>query len=158
LPLTYNKDLQEDKEQLFDAVDTLELCLAVATEMLAGITFDRDRLARAAADELLAATDVADLLVKHGVPFRRAHGIVAGVVRAAVENGKALSELSEDELRDLGMPAGEDSASPYADFYALLEEGAWLESKVSEGATSLPRVREQLAQARHIAESTATRA
>ncbi len=143
LPLTYNKDLQEDKEQLFDAVDTIELCLAVAAEMLAGTAFDRERLAAAASDEALAATDVADLLVKKGVPFRRAHGIVGGVVRAAVERGKTLSELSEDELAELAPDLGPD-------FYALLRDGAWLESKVSEGGTALPRVRDQLAQARHL--------
>ena len=78
LPLTYNKDLQEDKEQLFDAIDTVELCLRVAGGMLETITFDRERLAAAAADEFPAATDIADLLVKRGVPFRQAHGIVGG--------------------------------------------------------------------------------
>ena len=154
LPLTYNKDLQEDKEQLFDAVDTLELCLQVAAEMLVGIRFDRERLAAAAADELLAATDVADLLVKQGVPFREAHGIVAGVVRAAVAKGKALSELTEEELAALGLPRDGDSRGGYADFYALLGDRAWIESKVSEGGSALPRVREQLAQARHILEGT----
>ena len=148
LPLTYNKDLQEDKEQLFDAIDTLELSLRVAREMLATISFDRDRLAAAATDELLAATDVADLLVKRGVPFRKAHGIVGGVVRAATERGKSLSELTEDELAELAPELD-------GEYYALLEDGAWLESKISEGGTSLARVREQLAQARHLlAEAT----
>ena len=157
LPLTYNKDLQEDKEQLFDAVDTLELCLQVAAEMLTGLTFDRQRMAVAAGDEMLAATDVADLLVRRGVPFRTAHGIVARVVAAAVDKGKALSELSEEELTDLGLPLCGESGAPYAEFYELLKDGAWLESKVSEGGTSLPRVRDQLAQARHIVEGTAPR-
>ncbi|MEX1142936.1 MAG: argininosuccinate lyase [Thermoleophilaceae bacterium] len=143
LPLTYNKDLQEDKEQLFDAIDTLELCLRVAREMLATISFDRERLAAAASDELLAATDVADLLVKRGVPFRRAHGIVGGVVRAAVNRGKNLSDLSEAELSELAPELD-------GEYYSLLTDGAWLESKVSDGGTSLPRVRDQLAQARHI--------
>ncbi len=143
LPLTYNKDLQEDKEQLFDAIDTIELSLGVAAEMLAGISFDRERLAAAASDEMLAATDIADLLVKRGVPFRTAHGIVGGVVRAAIDRGKPLSELTEDELAELAPEL--DSA-----FYDLLRDGAWLESKVSEGGTALPRVRDQLAQARHI--------
>ena len=147
LPLTYNKDLQEDKEQLFDAIDTVELCLEVATQMLATITFDREQLAAAASDEFLAATDVADLLVKRGVPFRQAHGIVAGVVRGAVEKGKTLSELSTEELAELAPELD-------ADFYELLRDGAWLESKVSEGGTSLPRVRDQLGQARHILEET----
>jgi argininosuccinate lyase len=145
LPLTYNKDLQEDKEPLFDAIDTLELCLRVASEMLRGITFDRDRMAAAASDEFIAATDVADLLVRRGVTFREAHGLVGGLVRAAVERGKKLSELTEEELRELAPPLD-------GEFYELLDEGAWLESKVSEGGTSLTRVREQLAHARHLLE------
>ena len=79
LPLTYNKDLQEDKEPLFDSIDTLELCLRVAREMLRGIEFRPRADGRAAAsDEFIAATDVADLLVRRGVPFREAHGIVGG--------------------------------------------------------------------------------
>jgi len=141
LPLTYNKDMQEDKEPLFDAADTLETCLAAAQGMLASITFDRDRMSRAAGDELLAATDVADLLVRRGLPFRAAHGVVAGLVRTAVDQGKPLSELTADELK---------AASPLLDddFYALLRDQAWLESKVSEGGTSLARVREQLERAR----------
>src|SRR5215208_2781999 len=145
LPLTYNMDLQEDKEPLFDAIDTLELCLSVATAMLAGIAFDRERMAAAASDELLAATDVADLLVRRGVPFREAHGIVGGLVRAALERGKQLSELTEDELKELAPQLD-------GEYYDLLSEGAWLESKVSEGGTSLDRVRDQLAQARHVLE------
>jgi argininosuccinate lyase len=143
LPLTYNKDLQEDKEPLFDAVDTLELCLRVAAAMLEGIVFDRERMAEAASDEFIAATDVADLLVRRGVPFREAHGIVGGLVRAAVERDKKLSELTEQELAEL---------APQLDggFYELLYEGAWLESKVSDGGTALSRVRDQLAQARQV--------
>jgi argininosuccinate lyase len=148
LPLTYNKDLQEDKEPLFDAVDTLELALRVAAAMLEGIRFDRERMAAAASDELLAATDVADLLVRRGVPFREAHGIVGALVEAAVERGKRLSELSEPEVRELA-PALQGDAS---DYYDLLSGRGWIESKVSEGGTSLGRVREQLAQARHILE------
>ena len=101
LPLTYNKDLQEDKEPLFDAIDTLELCLRVARGMLEELEFDRERMAAAASDELIAATDVADQLVRQGVPFREAHGMVGGLVRAAVERGKRLSELTDEELAEL---------------------------------------------------------
>jgi argininosuccinate lyase len=144
LPLTYNKDLQEDKEQLFDAIDSLELSLRVAREMLATTAFDRDRMAAAAADELIAATDAADILVRAGVPFREAHGVVGGIVRAAVERGKRLSDLSEDELRELAPQLD------YAAFTDLLEPAAWLESKVSEGGTSLARVGEQLEHARRV--------
>jgi argininosuccinate lyase len=141
LPLTYNKDLQEDKEHLFDAADTLELSLEAARGMLLSITFDRERMAAAAADEFLAATDVADMLVRRGIPFREAHGIVGGVVRAALEQGKSLSGLTREELA---------KHSPLLDeeFYSSLEPRAWLEGKVSEGGTALARVREQLERAR----------
>jgi argininosuccinate lyase len=141
LPLTYNKDMQEDKEHLFDTADTLELSLQAASGMLSGLSFRRERLAEAASDEMIAATDVADQLVRRGVPFREAHGIVAGLVRHAVDQGKRLSELTEEELAELAPQLD-------AGFYELLGEGAWLESKVSEGGTSLTRVREQLERAR----------
>ena len=141
LPLTYNKDLQEDKEHLFDTVDTLALCLEAARGMLAGIAFDRERLAAAAADELIAATDVADLLVRRGVPFRQAHGIVAGLVREAVDRGSGLSGLSREDLARHSEVLDDE-------FYAVLAQRSWLESKVSEGGTALERVREQLARAR----------
>jgi argininosuccinate lyase len=141
LPLTYNKDIQEDKEHLFDAADTIELCLDAAAGMLGSIRFSRENLAAAAADEMLAATDVADLLVRRGLPFREAHGVVAGLVRTAIDQDKALSDLTPEELAQ---------ASPLLDdeFYTLMRGGAWLESKVSEGGTSLARVRDQLERAR----------
>src|SRR5204863_5770857 len=141
LPLTYNKDLQEDKEGLFDAVDTLELCLTAAAEMLRGVRFDRDRLLDAAADEFLAATDVADLLVRRGVPFREAHAVVAGLVRQAIESGRTLSQLSAEDLA-----AAHEALD--AEVYHVLEQASWLESKISEGGTALARVREQLERAR----------
>jgi argininosuccinate lyase len=141
LPLTYNKDMQEDKEHLFDAADTLDLCLQAATGMLSGIRFDRDRLAGAAADEMIAAVDVADMLVRRGVPFRQSHGIVAGLVRDAVASGRTLSQLTPEELE-------RHSEALDDEYYAVLHQHAWLESKVSEGGTALDRVREQLAHAR----------
>ncbi len=144
LPLTYNKDLQEDKEHLFDAADTLELCLQAATGMVAGARFDRERMAAAAADDLIAATDIADHLVKLGVPFRECHGVVAGLVRTAVESGRGLGDLSDEEL-DAAHPKLEPAATR-----ALLDQRSWLESKASEGGTALPRVREQLEQARGV--------
>jgi argininosuccinate lyase len=141
LPLTYNKDMQEDKEHLFDAVYTIDLCLAAAQGMLTGIEFRRERLAAAASDELLAATDIADLLVRRGMPFRESHGVVAGLVRTSLEQGKSLSELSREELAQHSPLLDEE-------YYAVLRESAWLETKVSEGGTSLARVREQLERAR----------
>jgi argininosuccinate lyase len=143
LPLTYNKDMQEDKEPLFDAVDTLELCLAAATGMVAGARFDRERMAAAASDELIAATDLADLLVRRGTPFREAHGIVAGLVREAVTTGRPLRDVATQALGD---EAG-----------AVLAQSSWLESKVSEGGTASARVREQLDLAHATLRSAASR-
>jgi argininosuccinate lyase len=142
LPLTYNKDMQEDKEHLFDAVDTLELGLAAATGMVRGAHFHGERMAAAAADDLIAATDLADLLVTRGIPFRECHGIVAWLVRAAVDSGRSLAELSDDEL------AGACEQLEPAAVRELLAQRSWLESKVSEGGTSLDRVRAQLELAR----------
>ena len=144
LPLTYNKDLQEDKEPLFDAIDTIELTLRTAGAMLAGIRFNRERLSAAAGDEFLAATDVADLLVRAGVPFREAHVVVGGLVRVALERGRTLSELSDEDLGELA-PALDPAA-----YRELLRDHGWLESKISEGGTAQVRVQDQLAQARHI--------
>jgi argininosuccinate lyase len=153
LPLTYNKDLQEDKEHLFDAVDTLELTLSAATGMVAGVKFNRERMGKAAADEMLAATDVADLLVRLSVPFREAHGVVAGLVRAALDAGKALSELSDAELAEHS-----DVLAANADrFREVLQQGSWLESKVSEGGTSSARLAEQIAAAHAVLDESAAR-
>ena len=145
LPLAYNKDMQEDKEPLFDTVDTLNLCLEAATGMLGTASFNRDALAGAAADEFLAATDIADLLVRRGVPFRESHAIVGDLVRHAVDEGKQLSELSQAELARFSDQLDDE-------YYAVLSNGSWLESKVSEGGTSSARVREQLDRARAILE------
>ena len=141
LPLTYNKDLQEDKEHLFDAVDTVELSLQAATGMLGTITFRRDRMAAAAADEFPAATDVADELVRRGVPFRESHGVVAGLVRKAIEQGKQLSELDPASVSEVAPQLGEEGLGP-------VFAGGWLDTKVSQGGTALERVREQLDKAR----------
>ncbi|HWX96744.1 MAG TPA: argininosuccinate lyase [Solirubrobacteraceae bacterium] len=151
LPLTYNKDLQEDKEHLFDAVDTLELSLAAATGMVARVSFNRERMREAASDELIAATDVADLLVRLGTPFREAHGIVAGLVRTAIDSGRTLSQLTPQELA-----AQSATLAEHADEYReVLSQSSWLESKVSEGGTSLARVGQQLALAKTVLDEAA---
>jgi argininosuccinate lyase len=152
LPLTYNKDLQEDKEHLFDAVDTIELTLAAANGMLAGVRFDRHRLSDAAGDEMIAATDIADLLVRLGMPFREAHGVVAGLVRTAVDGKKQLSELTSEELA-----AQSELLSAHAEeLNEVLARSSWLESKVSEGGTSSARVAEQLELARTVLDEVAS--
>jgi argininosuccinate lyase len=146
LPLTYNKDLQEDKEHLFDAADTLELSLAAATGMVARVSFDRERMREAASDELIAATDVADLLVRLGTPFREAHGVVAGLVRTALDSGRTLSQLTPAELG----AQSETLAEHAAEYREVLSQSSWLESKISEGGTSLRRVEQQLALAKSV--------
>jgi argininosuccinate lyase len=141
LPLTYGKDMQEDKEPLFDAIDTVEACLDVAAGMLAGISFDRAQMEDASGDEMLAATEVADLLVRRGVPFREAHGIVGGLVRDAVEQGKSLSELSAEDLRRRSEHL-DDS------YYEVLQRSSWLESKKIAGGTGSVPLAAQLGEAR----------
>jgi argininosuccinate lyase len=141
LPLTYSKDMQEDKEPLFDAIDTVELCLEAADGMLAGVEFDRARLEDASGDEMLAATEVADLLVRRGMPFREAHGVVGGLVRDAVEQGKSLSDLTPDELRQRSDLL-DDS------YYEVLKRESWLESKRIAGGTGSAAVSAQLEHAR----------
>jgi argininosuccinate lyase len=150
LPLTYGKDMQEDKEPLFDAIETVESCLDALEGMLAGISFDRERLAEASGDEMLAATEVADLLVRKGVPFREAHGIVGGLVRDAVERGVALSELSEEDLR---------RRSEHLDgsFYEVLRRESWLESKRIEGGTGSAPLARQIELARETLDAVAAR-
>jgi argininosuccinate lyase len=149
LPLTYNKDLQEDKEHLFDTVDTVELALAAARGMIEGVRFSRERMGAASSDEMLAATDVADLLVAQcAVPFREAHGVVAGLVRTAVDSGRTLSELTRGEL----AAASEQLAAHSDAYYAALRRESWLESKISEGGTATVRVRDQLELARRTLE------
>ncbi len=99
LPLAYNKDMQEDKEALFDAHDTLCMCLTVFREMLGTLTFDMARMARAAAEGFTNATDAADYLVRQGVPFRDAHAVVGRLVAHCVAEKKALLDLSLEELQ-----------------------------------------------------------
>ena len=98
LPLAYDKDLQEDKEPVFDAADTLALCLRAMAGLIDGMVFDAQRCAEAAAGGYTTATDLADWLVEKGAPFREAHGVVGRMVRDASDKGLALSEMSDDEL------------------------------------------------------------
>jgi argininosuccinate lyase len=150
LPLTYGNDMQEDKEPLFDAIDTVESCLDATEGMLAGIRFDRDRLADASGDEMLAATEIADMLVGRGVPFREAHGIVGGLVRDSIEKQKSLSELTPEEL-------GERSEHLDDAYYEVLERSNWLESKRIAGGTSSQALGRQIADARRTLEAVHAR-
>lgn len=108
LPLTYNRDLQEDKEPLFDSFETVSLALRVNAEMVAAMRINRDRCAAAVSDPLLLATDLADYLVRRGVPFRKAHELVGKAVAVSVGTGTALNELSLDQFKEISSEYGED--------------------------------------------------
>ena len=99
LPLSYNRDLQEDKEGLFDSVDTLLSTLEVFAPMIASLHIRSDHISRAAEENYTLATDIADYLVKKGVPFRQAHAIVGNLVRYAIDNQKTLLEIELSEYR-----------------------------------------------------------
>ena len=99
LPLAYNKDMQEDKEAIFDAVDTVKACLPVFAKMLSTMKIKKENMYRAASGGFTNATDVADYLVKKGVPFRSAHEIVGKMVLYCIDNNKALDELTMEEFK-----------------------------------------------------------
>jgi argininosuccinate lyase len=141
LPLTYNRDLQEDKPPLFDAVDTVQQVLLVLTPMLVATTFRVDRMRAAAADGFLNATDLADFLATKGVPFREAHEIVGRLVRDCVESGQRLEDLTPEQLR-----RASPQLTPDALKHLALE--ACVERRRSLGGTSSRMVGEALRQAR----------
>jgi argininosuccinate lyase len=143
LPLTYNSDLQEDKEPWFDSVDTLEAVLTVLPPMLAGLTFHVERMRRAAGENFATATDLADYLVKKGLPFREAHEVVGRVVRYAIDGGKGLDALTLEELRGF-------SALIEKDVHAALSVDASLAARNVAGGTAPEAVRRALADARRL--------
>jgi argininosuccinate lyase len=138
LPMTYNRDLQEDKEPLFDTVDTVRNCLEVLTGMLGNLTFNRARLAEAAAAGYSTATDIAEYLVLKGVPFRESHGIVGRIVAYADGKGKkVLSDLSLTEFRRF-YPGFEK------DIYDRLTVGACIDRRKSTGGTAEEAVKRRI--------------
>ena len=140
-PLAYNKDNQEDKEPLFDTVDTVTTSLAVYTEMLGGVTVNREAMREAAREGYATATDLADYLVRKGVPFREAHEAVAKAVRHAVERGKDLSEIALGELQQFSKLIENDV------FDALTLEGS-MAARSHVGGTAPKTVKAAIAKAR----------
>jgi len=108
LPMSYNRDLQEDKEPLFDTVDTVKASLAVLAAMIGNLTFRRERMKEAAAGGYSTATDIADYLVRKGVPFRRAHAVTGRIVGDCLEKGRGFSDLSLAEFRKFHPALGKD--------------------------------------------------
>ena len=108
IPLAYNKDMQEDKELTFDAIDTVKGCLALFTGMISSMTFKKDAMAASAKNGFTNATDAADYLVNHGVAFRDAHGIVGQPVLYCIEKGIALDDMSLEEFQAISPVFEED--------------------------------------------------
>ncbi len=143
LPLAYNSDMQEDKEPLFDSADTLEAILTVLPPLLTSLTFRTERMRQAAGEHFATATDLADYLVRHGVPFREAHEIVGRVVRHALDTGQTLTSLGLDELRRF-------SDRFAADVGAALTVEASLRARAVSGGTAPDAVRRALTLARSL--------
>jgi len=140
-PLAYNKDNQEDKEPLFDVADTLLVTLQIYADMLRGITVKADNMRQAALEGFATATDLADYLVKKGMPFRDAHEVVAHAVKAGVESGRDLAEFGLAELQAFSNTINEDV------FEVLTLEGS-VASRNHTGGTAPEQVRRAIAQAR----------
>ena len=133
LPMAYNRDMQEDKEPLFDAVDTLTACLAINVDMIPRITVNRETMRRAASVGFLNATDMADYLVGRGMPFRKAHDCVGKAVAYALDKGKELHELTLDELKGF-------SSLIQKDLYDHLTLEHMIDRRQSPGGTATSNV------------------
>jgi argininosuccinate lyase len=139
LPLAYNRDLQEDKEPVFDSVDTLEVLLPAFSGMIATLTFNTDRMAELAPQGFSLATDVAEWLVREGVPFRVAHEVAGACVRRCEELGIGLDELTDEQFASISPDLGPGVRS------VLTAEGSTA-SRNGRGGTAPERVRDQLAE------------
>jgi argininosuccinate lyase len=146
LPLAYNKDMQEDKEGVFDACDTAKMCLEVMAGMLPGMKAKTDRMVKAASEGFINATDLADYLVTRGLPFRSAYKISGAMVAKCIREGKTLETLSLEEYKE---------ASPLieADIYEAIDLRNCVQKRVSAGGTSVQSVEKQIAAVRNVLKS-----
>ena len=143
LPLTYNRDLQEDKEAIFDTVDTVRSIFSVITPLWENLAVRSEPMRRAASDEMMLSTDLADYLVRKGVPFREAHRIIGQAVAYCLKQQRKYSELSLAEWQQISPLFAEDVVD-------LLSPEASVEAKKSLGGTASGRVREALEQAEKV--------
>ncbi len=138
IPLAYNKDMQEDKESVFDAVDTLHMCLDVMTPMIATMSVRADNMKKAAQGGFINATDLADYLVKKGMPFRSAYKISGQIVAKCIAEGKVLETLTLDEYKEYSELFEDD-------LYCEIALETCVEKRISEGGTSVASVDAQIA-------------
>ncbi len=137
LPLAYNKDMQEDKELTFDAIDTVKGCILLFTGMIDTMTFNKDVMEKSAMAGFTNATDAADYLVNHGVPFRDAHGIIGQIVLYCLERSISIDEMSLDELKAI-CPVFE------ADIYYAISLKTCVEKRLTKGAPSSAAMKEAI--------------
>jgi argininosuccinate lyase len=143
LPMTYNRDMQEDKEPVFDSVDTIEATLAIFAEMLGAASLDETRAAAAVTDPLLLATDLADYLVRAGVPFREAHEVVGGLVAEANASGTPLNRLSLVQFQSA-------SSAFQPDVFDVFDLQAAMRARTAPGAPSPENVEARLSHWRKV--------
>ena len=141
LPLAYNKDMQEDKEGTFDAIDTVKECISMFMQMVDTMKFRKDVMARSAMMGFTNATDAADYLVKHGVPFRDAHGIIGHLVLTCIEKGKSIEEMSLEELKEISDVFD-------ADIYEAVSLKTCVERRLTTGAPGIAVMKEVIAEYR----------
>ena len=141
LPMAYNRDMQEDKEPLFDAVDTLKACLSINVQMIPRTTVNRETMRKAASVGFLNATDMADYLVGQGVPFRQAHECVGNAVAYALDQGKELDQLSVEELKRFAPRIK-------ADIFEHLTLTHMIDRRQSQGGTATANVVQAIADAK----------
>jgi len=141
LPLAYNKDMQEDKEAIFDSVDTVKQCLSVFAPMIATMRVNAENMRSAAAKGFINATDGADYLVGKGLPFRSAYKVVGEIVAYAIREEKTLEQLTLEEYRQFS-PLFEE------DVYEAIDMKNCVAKRISAGGTSPEQVRKQIAWAR----------
>lgn len=140
LPLTYNKDMQEDKEGLFDTVDTIEQCLTVLSLLVSEIIFNKEKMKDATEEGHLMATDLADYLVNKGMTFRKAHEVVGGVVLFAIEENRTLKALTIKELKGFARQITED-------VFDWLEPASAVKRRNLHGGTGTEAVKKSIARA-----------
>jgi len=143
IPLTYHSDLQEDKERLFDAVDTLKTCLKVTAGMVGSLKFNTERMARAVRQDFSNATDLADYLAKKGLPFREAHEVVGKLVLHCIQQGKFLADCTLTEFQGFSLLIGED-------IYTAIAPETCVTLRTSRGGTGPAEVERQLNDAAQI--------
>jgi len=141
LPLAYNKDMQEDKEGTFDAIDTVKECLSMFMQMVDTMKFRKDVMKRSAVKGFTNATDAADYLVKRGVPFRDAHGIIGQLVLACIEKDKAIEDMTLEELREISEVFD-------ADVYDAISLKTCVERRLTTGAPGVSAMRGVIAEYR----------